>query len=66
MVADPQLVALEAYFKFIRRLDARAIVELYEMREIVEVRAAALAAQRATSKDIEAARKAVELNGKGG
>lgn len=60
VVADPQPVALEAYFKFMRRLDARAIVELYELREIVEVRAAALAAQRATSKDIEAARKAVD------
>jgi GntR family transcriptional regulator, transcriptional repressor for pyruvate dehydrogenase complex len=60
VVADPQPIALEAYFKFMRRLDARAIVELYELREIVEVRAAALAAQRATSKDIEAARKAVD------
>jgi GntR family transcriptional repressor for pyruvate dehydrogenase complex len=60
VVADPQPVALEAYFKFMRRLDARAFVELYELREIVEVRAVALAAQRATPKDIEAARRAVD------
>ena len=59
IVANAQPVALEAYFKFMRQLDSRAIAELFELREIIEVRAASLAATRATESDLEPARKAL-------
>jgi GntR family transcriptional repressor for pyruvate dehydrogenase complex len=60
IVADAQPVAIETYFKFIRQMDEHAIGELFELREIVEVRAVRLAALRATPSDIEAARKALD------
>src|SRR6516164_6120441 len=56
IVANAQPVALEAYFKFMRQLDSHAIPELFELREIIEVRAASLAAIRATETDLERAR----------
>ena len=59
VVANPDPVAMEAYFRFMRRLDARAIIELHELREVIEVRATWLAATRATDKDLEPARAAV-------
>jgi GntR family transcriptional repressor for pyruvate dehydrogenase complex len=59
VVANAQPVALEAYFKFMRQLDSRAIAELFELREIIEVGAASLAATRAIETDLEPARKAL-------
>src|SRR6516162_6976093 len=59
VVANPQPVAMEAYFKFMRQLDSQAIAELFELREIIEVRAASLAATRATETDLEPARNAL-------
>lgn len=60
VVADAEPVALEAYFKYMQRLDRSSALELYELREIIEVKATVLAAKRATPEDLERAHRALE------
>ena len=60
VVAEASPVAIEAYFRFVERMDRKSVLELYELREVIEVRATALAAQRATTADIDRARQALE------
>jgi len=59
VVAETRPVAVEAYFKYVQRLDRSSVLELYEFREIIEVRATALAATRATRQEIQQARLAL-------
>lgn len=60
VVAGDSPVAITAYFRFVERMDRRSILELYELREVIEVQATVLAAQRATAEDIASARQALE------
>lgn len=60
VVAEASPVAIEAYFRFVERMDRKSVLELYELREVIEVRAAALAAQRATAADVERAQRVLE------
>jgi|SRR6185437_10015275 len=60
IVAGDSPVAIEAYFRFVERMDRKSVLELYELREVIEVHATVLAAQRATADDIARARQALE------
>ncbi len=60
VVGDTSPVAIEAYFRFMQRMERDCVAELYELREVIEVAAAALAARRATEEDTASARRAVE------
>jgi GntR family transcriptional repressor for pyruvate dehydrogenase complex len=61
VVARPNALAIEAYFKFMHRLDRTSVLELYELREIIEVRATAIAAKRATAEDLARADSALSV-----
>lgn len=66
VVAEASPVAIEAYFRFIGRMDRESVLELYELREIIEARATALAAQRATADELERTRQALDHMAKAG
>ena len=51
VIGDTSPVAIEAYFRFMQRMDRESIAELYELREVIEVAATVLAARRATDED---------------
>ena len=51
VIGDTSPVAIEAYFRFMQRMDWESIAELYELREVIEVAATVLAARRATDED---------------
>ena len=63
VVGDTSPVAIEAYFRFMQRMERDCVAELYELREVIEVAAAALAARRATEDDTARARRAVDRHG---
>jgi GntR family transcriptional repressor for pyruvate dehydrogenase complex len=52
-VSDLRPSAVEAYFKFAVANDQQAIAELFDVRIALETRAAGLAAENATSEDLE-------------
>lgn len=60
VVSGASPVAIEAYFRFVQRMDGDSVAELYELREVIEVGASALAARRATAKDMARARHAID------
>ena len=53
VVGGARPVGMEAYFRFMHHLDGDSILELYELREIIEVHATVLAAKRATTEDLD-------------
>ena len=60
VVVESFPAAIEAYFKYLERMDRKSVLELYELREVIEVGAAVLAARRATAKDLDRASRAVD------
>jgi DNA-binding FadR family transcriptional regulator len=60
VVAAASPIAIEAYFKFMGQMDRQSVLELYELREVIEVRATVLAAERATAEEMARARQALE------
>jgi GntR family transcriptional repressor for pyruvate dehydrogenase complex len=63
---EASAVAIEAYFRFVQRMDRKSVLELYEMREVIEVGTTALAARRASGEDTALARRAVEQMARAG
>jgi GntR family transcriptional regulator, transcriptional repressor for pyruvate dehydrogenase complex len=63
---EASAVAIEAYFRFVQRMDRKSVLELYEMREVIEVGTMALAARRASEEDTALARRAVEAMARAG
>ncbi len=61
VVTEATPLAMEAYFRYMHRLDRASILELYELREIIEVRATVIAAKRATPSELARAQQALEL-----
>jgi GntR family transcriptional regulator, transcriptional repressor for pyruvate dehydrogenase complex len=60
VVSGASPVAIEAHFRFVQRMDADSVAELYELREVIEVAASELAARRANADDLARAHKAID------
>jgi GntR family transcriptional repressor for pyruvate dehydrogenase complex len=60
VVAHSESVAMAAYFKYAQQLDRSAMLELYELREVVEVQATVLAAKRIQPEELARAHAALQ------